>query len=125
MADPEYRGRLVFAYTELMRREERIDLGFSEMARRFNELTGESVTTQVMGRWLKGHEQPREPMRRKALAAILGASVGWLFYDEGQWDAGANVSPDVERNATEHAREIEEAERKAAAKRATGGRKRA
>lgn len=81
--DAEYVARIVDAFTDLMRREQRVDLGFSEVARRFQAAGGGRVTPQVMGRWLKGHEQPRDAKRRMAFARVLGVSTGWLFYKEG------------------------------------------
>jgi hypothetical protein len=80
--DAGYLDRLVEAFTELLRRERRTDLDFAEITRRIRTRLGREVPSQTVGRWMKGKVQPRDPAERKAFAEVLGASVGWLFYNE-------------------------------------------
>lgn len=91
------------------------------LAARFNQRTGEAVTSATIGRWINGHREPTLD-DIAALAAVLGVRAGWLaFGPEGGEEthrAGEDVSPERRREIAAQLRALkkrqaEEDERRA------------
>jgi hypothetical protein len=113
--DEGYRSRLVEAFADLLVREGRTDIDYTEITRRMEATLMRAMRSQTVGRWLREFVQPRDPAERKAFARALGVTTDWLFYGEVE---GAKPN----RTPRPPAEEVlaEEAERETAAKRAGG-----